>query len=167
MTTLVTQPTIESSLFNSLANISANQVISNKTLKTAKERTTVTGTPATGTINFYVDTQSIMVYNTATANFNLAIQYSSTELLTNKLNISDSIGICLIVPIGATPYFLTGISIDGVVQTPKYQSGIAFSGGNTNATDMYNILIVKTNLSQESNFTRGKYEIFASQTKFA
>lgn len=167
MTTLVTQNTIESTLFNTLANISGTQTITNKTLKIAKERATITNLAPTSTINFDVATQSILVYNTATTNYNLAIRGSLTATLSSMLAIGDSIGICLIVPNGTTPYYLNSISIDGITQTPKYQSGVPFAAGNANSTDMYNILIIKTNLSQASGFTLGTYDIYASQTKFA
>jgi hypothetical protein len=165
MTTLVTQNTIESTLFNSLATISGSQPMSNKTLKVFKETATITNTAATGTLNFDVATQAISVYNTATGNFNVAVRANSAGAnLNSVLSVGESIGICLIVPNSSTAYFLTGISIDSVAQTVRYQSGIGFTAGNPNATDMYNILIIKTGTVSGST---GTYLVYASQTKFA
>lgn len=163
MTTLVKAATIESSLYNSLATLTGTQTLANKTLKVTKEAVTITNTAAAGSLNFDVATQAISVYNTATSNFNIAVRGDATTNLNSVLAVGESIGICLIVPNLSTAYYLNAISIDSVAQTPRYQSGIPFTAGNPNATDMYNIFIIKTGTV---NATTGLYQVYASQTKF-
>ena len=65
------------------------------------------------------------------------------------------------MPNGATPYFLTGIQIDGVTSgvSTKYQSGVNFTLGNASSTDIYMLFIVKN--------TGGTWNVYASQTKYA
>jgi hypothetical protein len=164
MTTLVKAATIESSLYNSLATLTGTQTLVNKTLKVTKEAVTVTNTAAAGSLNFDVATQAIMVYNTATSNFNIAVRGDANTNLNSVLAVGESIGICLIVPNGNVPYYLTAISIDNVAQNPIFQSGVVFFAGNMNSTDMYNLFIIKTGTA---NATTGLYQIYASQTKFA
>jgi hypothetical protein len=164
MTTLITQATIQPTLFNTLATLTGTQNISNKTIKTTKESLSVVNSSATGVLYFDVATQAISVYNTATANFSLVVRVDSSTNLASALAVGESIGITLLVPNAATPYYLTTITIDGAVQTPKYQSGIAFAAGNANSVDMYNIFIMRTG-TVSANV--GTYQIYASQTKFA
>jgi hypothetical protein len=148
-----------------LATLTGSQILANKTIKTTKESVNIVNAAPTSTTNFDVATQAISVYNTATTNFNLVVRSDSTTSLSSVLSVGESIGICLIVPNGTTAYYLTGITIDGVAQTPKYQSGIAFAAGNRNATDMYNILIIKTGVTVTPGV--GTYLVYVSQTKFA
>jgi hypothetical protein len=60
---------------------------------------------------------------------------------------------------GATAYYATGLQVDGVSVTPKYQGGIAWSFGNASSIDAYTYTIVKTG--------SGTFTVFASQTRFA
>ena len=61
---------------------------------------------------------------------------------------------------GATPYYLTAITIDGVAVTPKWSGGTAPSAGNASAIDAYIITICKTSA------TPG-YLVIASAVKYA
>jgi len=164
MTTLVTQATIEPSLYNNLTTLTGSQILANKTIKTTKESVNIVNAAPQSTTNFDVATQAISVYNTATNNFNLNIRTNSTTPLSSVLAIGESIGISLIVPNGSTAYYLTGITIDGTARSVKYQGGIAFAAGNINSTDMYNIFIMRTGTL---SIGVGSYLVYASQTKFA
>jgi hypothetical protein len=59
---------------------------------------------------------------------------------------------------GATPYYNNTIRVDGNTITPKYQGGIAWTGGNASGIDVYVYTIIKT---ASATFT-----VLASQTKF-
>ena len=159
--TLVVQNTLDPTLYNSLATLTGSQVIANKTLKVVKEPVTLAGAAPGGTIDFDVATQSIILYNTATQNFILNIRGNATTTLSSLLEVGESVSITLLVPNGATPYFLTGIQIDGVTSgvSTKYQSGVNFTLGNASSTDIYMLFIVKN--------TGGTWNVYASQTKYA
>jgi hypothetical protein len=58
----------------------------------------------------------------------------------------------------ATPYYNNTIQVDGNTITPKYQGGIAWTGGNASGIDVYVYTIIKT---ASATFT-----VLASQTKF-
>lgn len=162
--TLVVQNALDPALYNSLATLSGSQTMTNKTIKTTKEKVTVVGAAPSSTTNFDVVTQAISVYNTATNNFTINVRGDATTTLASLLAVGESIGIALLVPNGAGAYYMNGLSIDGAAQTPKYQSGIVFAAGNTNSTDMYNIFIIRTGTASPG---LGTYQVYASQTKYA
>jgi hypothetical protein len=160
MTTLVNSQTLEPTFANSLVTVSTTQTLSNKTLKTTREPVALTNTAATGSLNFDVATQTIMLYNTATGNFSINIRGDASTPLNSVLAVGESLGLCLLVPNGSTAYYLTSLSIDGVNQTGrKHQSGIYVTAGNPNSTDMYNIFIIKT--------AANTYQVYLSLTKYA
>ena len=159
MTTLIKPATLDPTISDVLATLTTKQNLSNKTLKTTKESVTITGTAAAGTFNFDVATQAILLYNTSSANFRINVRGNATTTLDSLLNVGESIGVCALIPNGATAYYLLGVNIDGVAQTIKLQNGNAISAGNTNSTDMYNVFIIKT--------AAATYQTFVSQTKYA
>jgi hypothetical protein len=162
MTTLVTQPTIDPVLFATLANTTSNQTLANKTLKATREPVTIitTGAPS-GTINFDVATSTIMMYNDSpTGNFSLNVRGNATTTLGSMLAVGECLGLCLLVRNGSNTGTLTSVTIQGSSSTStQYQSGVAFTAANTNATNMYNIFIVKTS-------TAG-FNIYMALTKYA
>lgn len=162
--TLIVQNAIDPNFVNSLVTATSSQTLSNKTIKTTKEKVTVVAAAPTSTTNFDVVTQAIVVYNTSTNNFTLNVRGDATTTLASLLAVGESIGIALLVPNGAGAYYMTGVTIDGISQTPKYQSGIAFAAGNASSTDMYNIFIIRTGTASPGV---GTYQVYASQTKFA
>jgi hypothetical protein len=162
MTTLVTQPTIEATLFNSLATISGSQVISNKTLKSAKENVTIIATAPPSIVNFEVVTQPIVWYNsTTTGNFiiNVVGKTSPATTLNSLLSIGDSITVNLFVKNDAGPYYATSYQIDGVAITPKFQGGNGIVTGGQYGIDLYVLFMIKT--------ANSAWTLFVSQTKFA
>lgn len=66
----------------------------------------------------------------------------------------------MLVKNGATPYYLTDMTIDQSSQgrTLYWQGGTPPSSGNANSIDVYTFAIIKT-----GNAT---YDVLASQTKF-
>jgi hypothetical protein len=131
-------------------------------LKTAnaKEVVTVTGSAATGTINFDVTTQAVLYYSvSATANFTLNFRGSSGTSLNTLMSAGESMTVAMLNTNGATAYYASAFQIDGTSVTPKWQNGVAPSTGSASAIDVYVFTIVKT--------ASATYTVLASQTKFA
>ena len=60
---------------------------------------------------------------------------------------------------GTTAYYQTGLQIDGVSVTPKWQGGAAPAAGNASSVDIYTITIVKN--------AENTYTVLEQLTKFA
>jgi len=145
----ITTPTLVNPTFSSYGSI-----------KALFETATITASAPTSTTNFDVVTQAVQYYTTnASANFTLNIRGNSTTSLNSILAIGQSITIALLVTNGATAYYPTVYQIDGTPVTPKWQTGFAPSGGNTNSIDAYAIVVVKT---ASATFT-----VLAAQSKYA
>ena len=110
-----------------------------------EERTTVSATAATGTVNFDALTQGVLYYTTdASADWTLNVRGSSDATLDSILTTGDAITVSFLVTNGAIPYYQTAFNIDGSVVTPKYSGGTAPASGNVSAIDVYTYTIVKT-----------------------
>ena len=126
----------------------------------AGEVTTVTGTAATGTINYDVITQSVLFSTSnATGNWTLNIRGNSSTILNSFMSTGQSISIAFLVTQGATAFYNSAVTIDSVSVTPKWQGGTAPTAGNASSIDVYTYTIVKT--------ASAAYTVLASQTKFA
>ena len=133
----------------------------NSILVSPEERTTVSATAATGTINFDAATQGVLYYTTnSTANWTLNIRGSSGTTLTSMLATGDAITVVFLATNGATAYYPTAYQIDGSAVTPKWQGGTAPSAGNASSIDSYSLTIIKT-------ASTPTYTVLGSQTKFA
>ena len=110
-----------------------------------EERTTVSATAATGTINFDADTQGVLYYTSdASGNWTLNVRGSGSTTLASKLAVGDSFSGSFLVTNGGTAYYQSAFTIDGTSVTPKYSGGTAPSAGNASAIDIYTFTIVKT-----------------------
>ncbi len=135
--------------------------VQNKILVAPEERTTVSATAATGTINYDALTQGVLYYTTnASANWTLNIRGNSTTTLSSVLAVGDAITVTFLVQQGATAYYNNVVQIDGSSVTPKYQGGTAWAAGNASSIDAYVYTVIKTAATPT-------YTVFASQTKFA
>lgn len=135
--------------------------VQNKVLLSPEERTTVSATAATGTINYDALTQGVLYYTTnASANWTLNIRGNSTTTLSSVLAVGDAITVTFLVQQGATAYYNNVVQIDGSSVTPKYQGGTAWAAGNASSIDAYVYTVIKTAATPT-------YTVFASQTKFA
>jgi hypothetical protein len=136
-------------------------VINGGTLVGPEERTTVSATAATGTINYDAITQGVLYYTSnASANWTLNIRGNSGTTLSSILAVGDAITVTHLVTQGSTAYYNNAVQIDGSSVTPKYQGGTAWSAGNASSIDAYVYTVVKTAATPT-------YTVFASQTKFA
>lgn len=110
-----------------------------------EERTVISATAATGTVNFDADTQGVLYYTSnATADWTLNVRGSSSTTLASKLAVNDAVTISFLVTTGATAYKHTALTIDGSAQTVKWSGGTAPSAGNASAVDVYQFTIIKT-----------------------
>jgi hypothetical protein len=110
-----------------------------------EERTTISATAATGTVNFDASTQGVLYYTTnATANWTLNVRGTSGATLNSILATGDAITVSFLVTNGSTAYYQTAFNIDGSAVTPKYSGGTAPASGNASSIDVYTYTIVKT-----------------------
>jgi hypothetical protein len=118
---------------------------SNSILVSPEERTTVSATAATGTINFDALTQGVLYYTTnATGNWTLNVRGSSGETLNSILATGDSFTLAFLVTNGSTAYYHSALTIDGSAQTVKWSNGTAPTAGNASSIDAYSFTIIKT-----------------------
>lgn len=128
-------------------------------LLNAAETTTVSATAATGTINYYINSQSVLYYtSSASANWTLNIAFSSGTSLNTALATGQTVTIVFLVTQGATAYYNSAVTIDTVSVTPKWQGGTAPTAGNASGIDVYTYSITKT--------ASATYTVLASQTQF-
>jgi hypothetical protein len=124
------------------------------------ETTTVSATAATGTINYYVNSQSVLIYTSnAAANWTLNVAFSSGTALNTALATGQSVTIAFAVQQGSTAYYPTSFTIDSTSVTPKWQGGAAPTAGNASSLDVYTYSITKTGSAT--------YIVLAAQNKFA
>lgn len=139
-----------------------NDVRTNSPLNAPLEVVDISASAPTGTMNIEVgSTGSVKLFTTnASANFTLNFRKSSSVSLSTLLAVGQSISITVAVQSGTTAYYPSVIQIDGSAITPKWQGGIAPTGGNASSIDVYTFVIIKTAATPT-------YTVLASQTKFA
>ena len=129
-------------------------------LLNSAETATVSATAATGTIAYYLNSQSVLYYTSnASANWIVNFAFSSGTSLNTAMATGQSVTAVFLVTQGATAYYNSAVQIDGSAVTPKWQGGTAPNAGNASSIDVYTYTIVKTGSAT--------YTVFASQTKFA
>jgi hypothetical protein len=142
------------------ATLTGTQTLTNKTLTaptinnaintgsvliSPEERTTISATAATGTVNFDAVTQGVLYYTTnASGNWTLNVRGSSGATLDSILATGDAITVSFLVTNGSTAYYQTAFNIDGSAVTPKYSGGTAPASGNASSIDVYTYTIIKT-----------------------
>jgi len=145
--------------FTALQTFSGTSATLAQTLTNSTEVVTVNASAAGGTINYDVTTQSIVYYTVnASSNWTVNFRASVGTTLNTALATGRSLTVALMATQGATPYYNNVIQVDGNTITPKYQGGIAWTGGNASGIDVYVYTIIKT---ASATFT-----VLASQTKF-
>lgn len=129
-------------------------------LVSPKEDVTVSATAASSTVQFDVLTQSVLYYTTnASGNFTLNIRGDGSTTFNSLLSDGESLTLVFLVTNGATAYYNSALTIDGVSVTPKWQGGTAPSSGNTSSIDSYSYTVIKTG--------NAAFTVLASQTRFA
>ena len=112
-----------------------------------EERTTVSATAATGTINFDASTQGVLYYTSdASANWTLNVRGDSSTTLNSILATGDALTVSFLVTNGSTAYYQTAFNIDGTTSgvTLEYSGGTVPASGNASSVDVYTYTIIKT-----------------------
>jgi len=123
------------------------------------ENITVSATAATGTINLYTATQSILYYTTnATGNFTINVAHSSGTTLNTAMATGTAITVVFMNTNGTTAYYCSAMNIDGTAQTVKWLGNIAPAAGNPSLIDFYTFTIIKTGSAT--------YTVFGSMTTY-
>lgn len=129
-------------------------------ISNALETATVTGTSATGTINYDLTTQSVLYYTAnASANWTVNFRASSGTSLNTAMAVGESVTAAFLVTQGTTAYYNTAVLVDGASVAPKWQGGTAPTAGNANSIDVYTYTIIKTGAAT--------FTVLASRTQFA
>jgi len=129
-------------------------------LITAGEKTTVSATAATGTVQFDILTQGVLYYTTnASGNWTLNIRGDGSTTLNSIMATGETRTITFLATQGGTAYYQSALTIDGSSVTPKWQNGTTPSSGNTSGIDIYVLTIIKTGSAA--------FTVLESQTKFA
>ena len=132
--------------------LTGTQTLTNKTLTgpiltAPEERTTVSATAATGTVNFDAQTQGVLYYTSnASGNWTLNVRGASGVTLDSILTTGDAITVSFLVTNGATAYYQTAFNIDGTTSgvTLEYSGGTVPASGNASSVDVYTYTIIKT-----------------------
>jgi len=164
--TLASQPNITSlgtlsNLFVSgNSNVSDLNVSGTTSIQQAKEKVTSNSSPATGTINYDLLTQAIILKTAnASGNFTLNFRGNSSTTLDSVMSSNQSITCSFINKNGATAYLNTSnIQIDGTTITPLWVSPGYIGNGTPNGQDFYTFNIIKT--------AANTYNVLASRTGF-
>lgn len=146
--------------FTALQTFSGTSANLAQVLANSSEVVTVNATVVPSTVNYDVTTQSIIYYTGGAGGSNWTVNFraSTGTTLNTALATGRSLTVALMATQGATPYYNNVIQVDGNTITPKYQGGIAWTGGNASGIDVYVYTIIKT---ASATFT-----VLASQTKF-
>lgn len=138
----------------------SSQLVPTMNLPNVSEVVTVSATAATGTVNFDVITQSVLVYTSnASGNFTVNFRGNSTTTMNNFMSTGQAVSVAFFVTNGGSAFYNNAVTVDGVSVTPKWQGGTAPSAGNASSVDIYAYTIIKT--------ASATFSVYASQTKFA
>lgn len=130
----------------SLGNLTSVKVQGMTSIQEAKEKVTIEGLPATGTITFQLLNQAILFYTAnASSDYILNFVGNGSTSLNTVLSVGESITCAFINTNGAIGYYANTIQIDGSNITPNwvYPAG-APTTGLPNAKETYNFNIIKT-----------------------
>jgi hypothetical protein len=127
----------------------------------AAEPVTVSATAATGTINFYLASQSVLYYTTAaSASWIVNFAMSSGTTMNSALAVGQSITAVFLVTQGTTAFFNSAVKVDGTATgvTTLWQGGTAPAAGYASGVDVYQYTIIKT--------ASATYTVLASQVRY-
>jgi len=160
MTTQIIQPNVDATFLATLATLTGNQTLANKTLQSPFETVTVSPSAPAATMQFDALTQSILYYTgNATTNFTWNMRGNSGTTLDSLLQTGQSVTAILIVTNSTTAYYPTAFTVDTVTVTPKYPGGSPITGGSASALDIYTLTLIKT--------AAATYTALVSQIKYA
>lgn len=149
-------------VYNGTAWVAVGQdtVLTNVLITAPRETTRIEADATSGTENLNVLSGSHMYHTSnAAGNFTLNVRGNGSTTLNSLLSVGETSTAVFSCTNGATPYYLTALTIDGNAQTVRWQGGTAPSAGNASSIDVYSFAITKT-----ANAT---FMVLGSQTRFA
>lgn len=145
--------------FNDKATFAGSATKIGAALVSVSEKTTISATAATGTINFDRTTQGILYYTAnASANWTMNLRGNGSNSLDSLMAVGDSVTSVFMATQGATPFFASACQVDGASVTPKWQGGTAPTAGNASGIDIYSYTVLKT--------AAATFTVLASQSQF-
>lgn len=135
-----TSGTVTLAIDSTVATLTGDQILTNKSLTSPNETMTISATAATGTIAFDTSAQGILYYTT-NASGNFTLNFTNVN---SRLAIGESISCVFLNTNGATPYYASAFQIDSSAVTPKWSGGTAPTAGNASSIDSYSFIIIKT-----------------------
>ena len=112
------------------------------------ERWKITNPALSGLVNIDAKQSGAYFYPLpAVSAFSFNIRGDSTTPLSSIVAIGDSITLVFLNTSGATAFFPTSISVDGVVIPPHWTNGLSPTYGHTNSQESYTYTILRTGVS--------------------
>ena len=103
---------------------------------------------------------SIIYYTTdAAGSFSINLRGDAQTTFASLLATGDCCTVVIMNTNGATAYYPSSFSIDGVVITPKWSGGFAPISGSANSVEAWAFVIARLDETT--------YQVFANQTKFS
>ncbi len=115
-------------------------------LSNVAEVVTVSATAATGTIAYFISSQSVLYFTSnASANWTINLTFASGHTLDSVLSAGHSVTVTHLVTQGATAFFNSTVQVDGTTSgvTTKWLNG-APSAGDPSSIDAYTYVVIKT-----------------------
>lgn len=133
---------------NTAITVNANKSVSfsaGSIVKNIQETANISATAANGTVNVDILTSVVWYYTSnAAGNWVFNFRGDSTNTLDSVMSTGQSLTVAFLVQLGSTGYYSTGITIDGVANTPVWQGGANPTSGSANVLDAYIYTIIKT-----------------------
>jgi hypothetical protein len=149
-------------VYNGTAWVAVGQdtTLTNVLITAPRETTNIQADATSGTENLNVLSGSHMYHTSnAAGNFTLNVRGNSSTSLDSLLSVGQTATAVFSCTNGATPYYMTALTIDGNAQTVKWQGGTAPTAGNASSIDVYSFAITKT--------ASATFMVLGSLTKFA
>ena len=121
----------------------------------------VTGSAATGTINFDAKGRNVLWYSqNATGDVTLNFRGDGSTTLNTMMDATEVLTTSFVMPNGTTAYKIASVTVDGSAPTAvQWANGAAYPAGTASATDVYVFTIIKTGTNA--------FTVLASQSTFS
>ena len=121
----------------------------------------VTGSAATGTINFDAKGRNVLWYSqNATGDVTLNFRGDGNTTLETMMSATEVLTTSFVMPNGTTAYKIASVTVDGSAPTAvQWANGAAYPAGTASATDVYVFTIIKTGANA--------FTVLASQSTFS
>lgn len=106
--------------------------------------------------NSYSLNNGVVHVHTANAVSNTTVNLQGFE----TFNPGNAVSIAVVIPNGTSPFYITGVVIDGTAAnvTTRWSGGVAPTSGNASNVDIYSFSVIKTQALT--------YSVYAQQTQF-